>query len=149
MAEVQTAYIENPPIGFPGMLANGEAHRSISRTVEDSAGIAYGKFVFRGAADHGCTATPTANKVLGVVIADHGKGMVATGTPDVVGQYGTLSIATTEPIFVTAGAAVVQGDPVYVTSAGAITNVSTSNVATGWTFDTSAASGAPAVVVKR
>lgn len=149
MAEVQTTYNDLPAIGFPGMLANGEAHRSISRTVEDAAGIAFGKFVFRGTGDHGCTATPTANKVLGVVISDHGKAFSLSGTADVVGQYGTLSIATTEPIFVTVGATVAQGDPVYVTSGGVITNVSTSNVATGWTFDTSAASAAVAVVVKR
>jgi hypothetical protein len=149
MAEVQTAYTELPPIGFPGMLVNGEAHRSISRTVEDAAGIAFGKFVFRGAGDHGCTATPTANKVLGVVIADHGKAFGLNSTPDVHAQYGTLSIAAMEPIYVTVGATVAQGDPVYVTSAGVITNVSTSNIATGWTFDTSAASGGLASVVKR
>jgi len=149
MAEIQTAYNDLPPIAFPGMLVNGEAHRSISRTCEDAAGIAFGKFVFRGAADHGATATPTANKVLGVVIADHGKAFGLNSVADVHAQYGSMSIATTEPIAVTVGATVVQGDPVYVTSAGAITNVSTSNVATGWNFDTSASSGGLAVVVKR
>jgi hypothetical protein len=150
MAEVQTAYVDLPPIGVPGMLVNGEAHRSMSRTVEDAAGIAFGKAAFQGTGDHGITATPTAGKFIGIVIADHGKVFPIGGTADVIGQYGSASLATTEPIFVTASVTVAPRDQVYVTSAGAFTNVVGSNIILpGWQFDATASAAGVVPVVKR
>jgi hypothetical protein len=69
---VQSTYKTGYDAGYPGMVANGETSNRISRTVEDSAGIAFGKAAFRGADDRGCTATPAAGKFMGITIADAG-----------------------------------------------------------------------------
>jgi hypothetical protein len=53
---VQSTYLTDYVTGFPGMLANGETQNRISRTIEDAAGVAFGKAVFQGAGDHGATA---------------------------------------------------------------------------------------------
>jgi hypothetical protein len=53
----QNTYLTDYAQGFPGMLANGETQNRISRTIEDAAGVAFGRAVFQGATDHGVTAT--------------------------------------------------------------------------------------------
>ena len=79
MAVVQDGYNDAPAKGFAGQITNGETSNRISRTVSpaDVAGIAFGAFawdlaVASAANDHLCTLTPTANKCLGPVIANHG-----------------------------------------------------------------------------
>jgi hypothetical protein len=66
-------------------------------------------------------------------------------------QYDGVAIMSQGSIWVTNGAATVaDGDPVYVTGAGAFTNVATGNTAlTGWVFDKSAAAGAMVPIVRR
>lgn len=59
MAEVQTSYSETVNAGYPGMVANGETSNRISRTCEDAAGIGFGKAVYRGSNDHGCSGSTT------------------------------------------------------------------------------------------
>lgn len=132
---VQSTYSATPAVGFAGMVANGETSNRISRTVEDSAGIAFGKAVFRGTGDHGCTATAAAGKFLGVVIADVGQVPGLGETADTVAQYKTVAILNEGVIFVSASVAVNQGDAAYVTAGGAITNVATSNTAISAKFD--------------
>lgn len=53
MATLQTTYSAAPAIGLPGQVANEETSTRISRTVESSAGVAFGQPVFRGSGDHG------------------------------------------------------------------------------------------------
>jgi len=140
---VQNSTLTDYVAGFPGMVANGEESNRLSRTVEDAAGIAFGKAAFRGATDRGCTATPAAGKFMGITIAD--AGVVPTldqTTADIYQQYATAGLLNEGVIFVTAGAAVAAGDQAYVTSAGAITNVSSSNTLIPAKFDEAAASGA-------
>jgi len=144
MAIVQNSYTDAPPIGFPGMIANGEASNRISRTVEDAAGIAFGTAVFRGIGDHGCTATPAAGSFLGFVATD------AAGSADTLPQYATAAVLTKGALFVTAGEAVTDGAAVYVTAGGAIVDTATDNVAApGWLFDATAASGAVVRIANR
>jgi hypothetical protein len=69
---IQSTYATGFAAGYAGMVANGEESNRISRTVEDSAGIAFGKAAFRGSGDHGVTATPAAGTFMGVTIADQG-----------------------------------------------------------------------------
>lgn len=60
MAEVQTTYTDSIAAGYAGMIAMGAGNGNrISRTIESSGGIAFGKVAFRGAADHGCLAVQT------------------------------------------------------------------------------------------
>lgn len=139
---IQSTYLSGPARGFPGMVVNGEDSNRISRTVEDAAGIAFGLAVFQGATDHGVTATPSAN-FMGVTIADAGLIPLPGGAVDTYQQYQTAGILNEGPIIVTASVAVTPRQAVYVTSAGAFTNVSTSNTAIPATFDETASSGSP------
>jgi hypothetical protein len=150
MAIVQDTYNDAPAKGYPGMPRNGETSNRLSRTCEDAAGIAFGKFVFRGAGDHGCTATPSA-AVLGVAIADHGVQPLPGGVAaDIYPQYSTVGIMGAGPTFVNAAVAVADGDDVHVTPAGLITNVAGGgNFATGWKFDETIAAAGLVGVVRR
>ena len=150
MAELQTNYSDQIAIGYPGMVANGETSNRISRTVEDVAGIGFGKAVFRGAGDHGCTATPTAGALLGISIANIALGLTAGQTADVYPQYETAAIMALGAIWVTAGEAITAGAQAYATAGGAIVDTSTSNtILPGWFFDHAAANGAPVKLVRR
>jgi len=144
MPAVQTTYDAVRPVGYAGMIANGETSNRISRTVEDATAIGFGKPVFRGTGDHGVTATPSA-ALMGITIANYAAPAVAaTGVQaDSYPQYSTAGILTQGVIWVQSSVAVADGDQAYVTSAGAITNVSTSNtILTGWFFqDTLSAAG--------
>lgn len=111
-----------------------------SRTVEDVAGIGFGLACYQGVADAGVTKTPNA-KFVGISIRTQGTN---ANLADIWGQGDDLRLMTKGVIWVTAGATVVAGDPVYVAAAnGAFTNVSTANVlVVGARFDSGAASGA-------
>jgi hypothetical protein len=139
---IQTTYSNTIAVGFAGMVADGAKSNRISRTVEDAAGMAFGVAAFRGTGDHGCTATPSASKFLGVVIADAGYVPGLGGTADTIPQYSTAGLLNEGVIFVQSSVAVNQGDQVYVTPGGAYTNVLTSNTALPARFDgTLAAAG--------
>lgn len=144
MAVYQDTYTAVRPVGYAGMIANGETSNRISRTVEDATAIGFGKPVFRGTGDHGVTATPSA-VLMGITIANYAAPAVpATGVQaDSYPQYSTAGILTQGVIWVQSSVAVADGEQAYVTSAGAITNVSTSNtILTGWFFqDTLSAAG--------
>lgn len=128
MAVVQSTYSNSIAQGFPGMVANGETSNRISRTVEDAAGIAFGKACFRGAGDHGVTATPATGTFMGIAIADHGIQALPGGVAaDIYPQYETAGLLYEGVIWVVASVAVADGDPIYVTPAGLFTNVSNSS----------------------
>lgn len=139
---VQSTYATDYPKGLPGLVANGETSNRISRTVEDAAGIAFGKAVFRGTGDHGVTATPAANTFMGVTIADLGVVPAAvTGAVDTYPQYSTAGILFEGCIYVTVGEDVTDGAAAYVTAGGAFVDTSTSNTAIPAVFDETVASG--------
>ena len=125
-----------------GMIANmEEAINLISRTVETAAGIAFGKIVQRGADDDGCKAIGdgSATKYLGITVRTASRD---ANNPDLFAQYESARIATKGVVWVTAGASVAAGDPVYYTSAGVITNASSGNtLVPNAAFDSTAASG--------
>lgn len=142
---VQNTYLTDYARGFPGMLADGSTQNRISRTVEDSAGIGFGKACFQGATDHGVTATP-GTKFMGVTIADVGVIPFASGGPiasDTFPQGATASLLDMGNIFVTAAVSVTPEQPVYVTSAGLFTNVASGNTAIPAYFRETASAGAP------
>lgn len=152
MAVLQQAYAATIPAIIPGMVINGETSNRISRTVEDAAGLAFGKFAFDGAGDHGCTGTPTAGKCLGVTIENHA-GVAATigqNADSGYAQYASAGIMPLGVMGVQASVAVARRDQVYVTPAGAITNVAGGNViAPGWTFDNTITAAGPVAVARR
>ena len=143
MAVVQSTYATGFAAGFPGQVANGEEGNRISRIVEDSAGMAFGVAAFRGTGDNGVTATPSAGKFMGIVIANHGIQPVPGGVAaDIYPQYASAPLLNEGEVFVTAGHAVTAGEQVYVTAGGVFTDVSTSNTSIPAWFDDSVASGA-------
>jgi len=155
MAVVQSTYATTLPVGYPGMVANGETSNRISRTVEDAAGIGFGVAVFRGSGDHGVTATPSA-ALLGITIADKTQmEFPNSDTADEYAQYATCAIMTLGVIWVTAGSNTTDGAAVYVgdgdpDTAGIFTASSTGNVAlTGWTFQDTVSSGALVRIARR
>ncbi len=150
MAEVQTTYGSDLPVGFAGMVANGETSNRISRTVEDAAGIGFGKAVFRGALENGCTATPTAGQFLGITIAHSALPYVAGQTVDVYPRYEAANILSHGAIFVTAGEDVTAGAQAYATAGGAIVDtVGTNVILPGFFFDHAALNGGLVRLVKR
>lgn len=144
MAVVQSTYAASIAPGYPGMVANGETSNRLSRTVEDAAGIAFGKAAFRGTGDNGVTATPAAGTFMGIVIADHGIQPLPGGVAaDIVPQYVSAALLNEGEIWVIAGSNTTDGAAVYVTAGGAFTTSNTSTTAIPATFDDTVSSGAP------
>ena len=144
MPAIQLTYTEQLPIGTLGQVVNMETANSISRIVEDAAGIGFALAVFQGVNDLGVTATP-GTLFKGVTIADKTlvPTMYSTTPVDIYPQRSTAGIHDKGVIWVMASVAVTAGSPAYYTSAKAWTNIATGNtVIPGATFDTSAASGA-------
>src|SRR6218665_715887 len=133
------------------MVANGETSNRISRTVEDVAGIAFGKAAFRGAGDHGITGTPAANALIGITIANYAAPPKADGdVDDAYPQYSSAGLMTQGVIWVTAGANATDGAQVYVTPGGVFTPTSSSNILlTGSFFEDTLSSGALVRIAKR
>lgn len=143
MAVVQSTYSEAIARGFPGMVANGETSNRISRIVDQSGGIGFGKAAYRSS-DNGIDTTEAAGTFLGFTIANYASPATSTGVQaDTYPQDSMAPVMTMGCLWVDAAVAVNDGEQVYTTSAGAITNVSTSNViAAGWFFqDTTSAAG--------
>lgn len=149
MAVLQNTFNEDVQVGYPGMEADGELSNIITRTLE-SASVGFGKAVFRGTADRGTVTTPAAGTLLGFTLSNPSLPVTADRAADTYITKDNLRIKNRGKIWVTAGAAVADGDAVYITSAGVITNVATDNIAaTGWEFDDTAASGALVRIVRR
>lgn len=157
MPTIQDTFNEAPAKGFPGMIASGETSNRISRTVEDAAGIAFGKFAYRGTSDEGCTGTVgTAATVLGPVIADHGQPVLPGGVAaDIVPRYRSAGILTQGAMFVTVTGAVADGDAITEgKGAGAAdglgaTAADATHIATGWIADETAGAGTLCRIVRR
>jgi hypothetical protein len=143
MAVAQSTYSASITAGYPGMVANGETSNRISRTVEDSGGIAFGKAAFRGSGDHGITATPTEGAFVGVTMIDPAITPVPGGAAaDIIPRYASAPLLDMGVIWITAAAvSIADGDAVYVTSGGAFTNVVSTNIPIPATFMDTAASG--------
>ena len=149
MAVLQGSFGEEIATGYPGMEADGELSNPITRTLE-VASCGFGKAVYRGANDRGAVTTPAAGALLGFTIKNPGLPVTADRPADAFARGDNLRIKNRGKIWVLAGANVADGDPVYVTAAGAITNATTGNTAAdGWTFDDTAASGAVVRIVRR
>lgn len=151
MAEIQNTWNSAPAVGFPGMVASGERDNVISRIVEDAAGLAFGKFAWRGAGDRGCILVPTAGTILGVHVAQHGQPVLPGGVAaDIIPQGGEAALITKGAIYVTAGEDVTDGAQVYVTAGGAIVDTVGANIiAPGWFFDDTVLNGAIVRIVNR
>lgn len=123
----QTTYSENQAQAVAGAIASTEPSTLISRTVEDAAGIGFGKIVQQGAGDNGCTADLDTSDIdatsfLGITVRERSTN---PATPDKFAQYESARIMRKGVAWVQASLQVAAGDPVYVVRAtGALHNAS-------------------------
>ena len=148
MAELQTTYSDTIAPAYAGMIANGETSNRISRTVEDSAGIAFGKAVYRGSGDHGVTATVgTLATFMGWTVATSALGYVAGQDADEYQQYDTATLITSGAIYITVtgtvadGAAITVGTGAGVADGYGSTAADATHIATGWIADQTVTNG--------
>ena len=130
------------------MVANGETSNRITRTCEDSGGIAFGAPVYRGSGDHGCTGTVgTLATFLGFAIANSGQALIAGQDADEYQQYDNVAIMTSGAIFVNVKGAVTDGAALTVGTGGGAadligaTAADATHIATGWIADETVTDG--------
>lgn len=149
MAVLQNTFNDDIAYGYPGMDADGELSNTESRTLEGSTACAFGRPVYKGVADRGCTLTVSAN-LIGFALAHKGNVVTANRAADTYAPGDTLPVKNRGKIWVTSTTAANKDDPVYVTAAGAITNVSTGNTQAGvWVFDDTITAAGVVRIVRR
>lgn len=148
MSVLQTTFSDTIAKGYAGMIANGETSNRISRTVEDAAGIAFGKPVYRGSGDHGCTGTVgTLATFLGWTVATSALGLTAGADADEYQQYDNATIITSGAVYVAVKGAVTDGASLTVGTGGGAadlvgaTAADATHIATGWVADETVTDG--------
>ncbi|GAM06334.1 structural cement protein Gp24 [Novosphingobium sp. MBES04] len=149
MGILQSTFNEDIPYGYPGMEADGELSNILSAILEGEDACAFGAPVFQGSADRGAVLTVSAD-LLGFAIAHKGNVVTADRAADTYAPGDTLPVKNRGKIWVTSSVAVAKKDPVYLTAAGAITNVDTDNTAAdGWEFDDTITAAGLVRIVRR
>lgn len=153
MSVLQSTFTETVAKGYAGMVANGETSNRITRTVEDAAGIAFGKPVYRGSGDHGCTGTVgTLSTFLGWAIATTALALPAGADADEYQQYDNAAILTGGAIYVDVKGAVADGAAITVGTGGGAadligsTAADATHIATGWVADETVTDGVCRIV---
>ncbi|QDC37094.1 structural cement protein Gp24 [Sphingobium fuliginis] len=148
MSVLQSNFTETVAKGYAGMVANGETSNRITRTVEDAAGIAFGKPVYRGSGDHGCTGTVgTLSTFLGWAIATTALALPVGADADEYQQYDNAAILTGGAIYVDVKGAVTDGAAITVGTGGGAadligaTAADATHIATGWVADETVTDG--------
>lgn len=136
---IQTDYKTTLTPAVVGTQATMVPATIVSRNVEEPDGLAFGVPVSQGANENGVIAF--AGDIVGITLLDR------SAMGDVFPRYSSARVMTEGDIWVTASVAVAAGDDVYVTPAGAFTNIATSNTAiAGARWDTSTTAAGLAVV---
>jgi hypothetical protein len=148
MPVLQTTYSNDIPVAYAGMIGNGETSNRITRTVETSGGVGFGRPVYRGTGDHGCTTTVgTLATFLGFTVATQGQGYVAGQDADEYQQYDNATILTSGAIYVSVTGSVADGAAITIgTGGGAADGIGTTaadatHIATGWIADQTVTDG--------
>jgi hypothetical protein len=113
---MQTTYARDFAKGLPGQIANEEKYNGISRSVETTAGLAFGAPAARGTNDHGCILFASGGAFLGIAVATHSPEHRQPGGTAITDGYparATASLMTEGQMYVLADAAVAQGGAVY------------------------------------
>ena len=144
MPAVQTTFAASQPAGYLGMIADGEQVTNVISRIVDPATtnpIAFGDPALQGGSDYTVQSVAGGSGVFrGIAVRDP---TLPASAGDQYGATLTIALLTKGVIWVNAAAAVTAGQPVYVTAAGALTNVSTSNttIANAMWDSTTAAAG--------
>ena len=137
MGTVQSTYPDTITNAYAGAIANQEPKTLISRTVEDSGGIAFGLAVMQGTADKGCVVSD-GDAFLGVVVRTQS---VEDGSFEGVAYRDEARIMTKGVVWVTVSGAVNAGDGVEVQADGALAAFGSGTEVVGARWDTSATNG--------
>lgn len=149
MPAIQTVYNEDIAFGLPGAAANGELSNDISLHLEGATDCAFGRPVYRGVADKGATLVVSA-AIRGFALRSQSLPETSTRAQDSYGNGDTMVVRERGAIWVTSTTSAADGDQVYVTAGGAITNVVGANtIATGWVFDQTIAAAGVVIIVRR
>ena len=136
------SYNTDPTIAFAGMVADTSPATIVSRTVEGGT-IGFGLPAAVGAADRSVKAMESGAKLQGITVRLQG---IDAAEPNGIKVGDTAAVLLSGAIYVEPGVDVVFGEPVYVTDAGAFTNVTTGNTRLERaTFETTATAGGLAV----
>lgn len=142
MGNVQPNYNKTQSIGFEGARADMRSFEVVSRLCQP-ASIAFGKAVIRGTADNQVT-IGGAGSFVGLSYRDI---TLPAENADVYKTGDTVGVMTRGTMYAVPTANVADGDPVYYTAAGALTNASSGNtLIPNAVWETTAASGNIAVV---
>ena len=143
----QTTYSEKHAKALPGLQGSMVGATIISRTNASATAIGFGKVVDYGTGDNECVPHAAAGKPLGISLIDP---TLPVGNADTYKRYDTVEIMEDGEVWVTVGAAVEEGDPVYyVDATGVFTNVAGggANIRLGTSeYRTAAGNGALALV---
>lgn len=141
---VQTTYNDRHAPAYAGMLASAEWLKNIVSRTAVNAAIPFGAPVLIGGVEDTVTTVGDADSIdtsvfLGISVRDQS---VDPSSPNEYREGDNVAVLTHGVIWVVAAAAVDQGDAVYYTPTGTLTNASGGNTAiTGATWDSSAGSG--------
>ena len=141
MPEVQSTYKKRFDRLIEGMIPTGELKNLISKQIQTTGGVGFGKVVAHGSINGTCiVAIAAADKVVGVTARDKS---VDPATTDKFQKDSDVLIVQSGTVVVVAAVDVARGDKAYMTvgtgQAGKITNVSSGNLALpGAYFDESA-----------
>jgi subtilisin family serine protease len=115
---LQTSYLDTHGTAYAGAIANTEYKTLISRTVEDSGGIAFGLAVMQGVDDDGIV-VGDGSAFLGVVVRE--QSLPATDPAfDGFGYLAEARIMAKGVIWVANSGGVAAGDPVAYLADGAL-----------------------------
>lgn len=149
MAILQSTFGEDIPYGYAGMEADGELSNIVSRHLEGSTACEFGRPVYQGSNDRGCTLTVSAN-LIGFAIARKGLPVTDDRAADTFAPGDTLPVKERGKIWIDSASTAAKGDQVYVTAAGAVTNSSSGNTAApGWEYDDTITAAGIARIVRR
>lgn len=150
MPPFQTTTALKPAKGYPGMMANMEEWNAFTAFAEGST-IGFGQPVMKGTGDDQVALLEADNRFIGITRANIDSGAPAGTDGGVYAAGRTLGVIDEGVIFVTAGAAVTKGQPVYwLPSSGRYFGASATGriLLTGCEFDDSAAAAGDVVAVR-
>lgn len=132
--DVVGAYTTQNPLGFPGMIAEGQIVKDVASRAITTAAVAFGLAVGRGASDGSARLGGTGYE--GITVADKSRAadQYAVGEMAGVMRKGT--------IWVTASTAVTPADPVTFTAATGVIGAGLATTIPNAKFETTAAAGA-------
>jgi hypothetical protein len=142
MAVTQSNFGETYEKGYAGMEADGELSNIVTRTLEGAAACAFGRPVY--------SLTVAADELVGFAIADKTLPVTLERAADTFAPRDNIGVKERGKIWVPSTTAANKDQPVYVTPAGAITNVAGANIeASGWVFDDTIATAGVVRIIRR